>query len=255
MENNNTELQVNVTPEEKQVSIYTNVKTYEDAMRMAMQISQSDMIPEKYKGKPGNVMIAIDLARRVGVSPQQVMQNLDIIQGKPSWSSAFVSGVINSCGRFSNLRYKFEGIENTDEWSCVAYATNLQTGDELASPKISIKIAKAEGWFDRKGSKWRTMPKLMMMYRTAALFGRLYASDILQGMQTIDEVQDVNYVEVNNAQFNNSTIDDINNEIQQTSEPKANDTILNKTNTVGEAEGSILNNDANSTSDDEDLPM
>ena len=35
------------------------------------------------------------------------------------------------------------------------------------------------------------MPELMFQYRAASFFGRLYAPDILKGMQTVDEVKDV----------------------------------------------------------------
>jgi hypothetical protein len=53
-----------------------------------------------------------------------------------------------------------------------------------------MEMAEAEGWVKRTGSKWKTMPELMLNYRAAAFFGRLYAPDILNGMQTVDEVTD-----------------------------------------------------------------
>ena len=52
-------------------------------------------------------------------------------------------------------------------------------------------MAKAEGWLTKTGSKWQTMPELMLKYRAAAFFGRLYAPEVLMGMQTAEEVIDI----------------------------------------------------------------
>jgi hypothetical protein len=59
-----------------------------------------------------------------------------------------------------------------------------------------MKMAKAEGWVSKNGSKWQTMPELMIRYRAAAFFGRLYAPEIMMGMQTMEEVIDVTHQDV-----------------------------------------------------------
>ena len=64
-------------------------------------------------------------------------------------------------------------------------------GETLERPSVSIKLAKAEGWYGKSGSKWQTMPDPMLRYRAATFFGRLYAPDLLMGMQTQEEVMDV----------------------------------------------------------------
>ena len=55
-----------------------------------------------------------------------------------------------------------------------------------------MKMAQDEGWTSKPGSKWRTMPTQMMMYRAAAFFARVFCPDILLGIPTYEEVQDVN---------------------------------------------------------------
>ena len=107
---------------------------------------------------------------------------------KPSWSSSFIIAAINNCKRFSPLRFKQAGAG--DSLTCQAWANDLQTGDVLTGPTITMEMAKKEGWVSKSGSKWQTMPELMIMYRSAAFFGRLYAPDILMGMHTVDEVND-----------------------------------------------------------------
>jgi len=136
-------------------------------------------------------MIAMEMANRLKISPFEVMQNLDIIKGKPSWSSTFIIASLNSCGRFKPLRFEFVGNDTkSDEYGCRAYTDDMD-GNKIVGPTVTWLMVKAEGWLSKSGSKWQTMPELMFQYRAASFFGRLYAPDILKGMQTVDEVKDV----------------------------------------------------------------
>lgn len=166
-----------------------NPANFEHAQRVAKMLSSSTLIPKEYQGNIQNTMIALEMANRCGASPLMVMQHLNIIQGKPSWSSTFIISSINTCGRFSPLRFDVTG--EGDTLSCVAWANDLSTNDKIYSPKVTMKMAIAEGWVNKQGSKWKTIPELMIMYRCAAFFGRLYCPEILMGMQTTEEIIDV----------------------------------------------------------------
>jgi hypothetical protein len=168
---------------------FSNSATFEHAQRVAKMLSSSELIPQAYRGNVQNTMIALELANRIGASPLQVMQNLYIVQGKPSWSSSFIIAAINACRKFSPLRFEVTG--EGDSLTCVAWAYDLANGDKLEGPMITMQMAKEEGWLGKAGSKWKTMPSLMIRYRAAAFFGRLYAPEILMGMQTMEEVVDV----------------------------------------------------------------
>lgn len=167
-----------------------SMQGFEHAQRVAKMLSSSSLIPKEYQGSVQNTMIALEMANRIGASPLMVMQNLYIVHGKPSWSSSFIIAALNSSRRFSALRFELDG--EGEEYGCTAWANDLHTKDRLAGPKVTMKMAKAEGWVDKAGSKWKTMPELMLRYRSAAFFGRLYAPDILMGMQTAEEVNDFN---------------------------------------------------------------
>jgi hypothetical protein len=127
-----------------------------------------------------------------------VIQNLYIIQGRPSWSSTFIISAINTCGDFSPLRFdlktdgkvSFAG-KQMDNIVCTAKANDKASGDVLVGPPVSIEMAIKEGWYGKNGSKWQTMPELMLRYRAAAFFGRLYKPEILNGMQTVEESSDL----------------------------------------------------------------
>jgi hypothetical protein len=155
-------------------------------------------------------MIALEMANRLKISPFEVMQNLDIIKGKPSWSSTFIIASINACGRFKPLRFEFVGTQKTDEYGCRAYTEDLD-GNKLVGPTVTWLMVKSEGWLSKTGSKWQTMPELMFQYRAASFFGRLYAPDILKGMQTVDEVKDV--VSTIDVEYEDTTKIDLLNEL------------------------------------------
>ena len=170
---------------------FDTVEGFELIGRQANMFASSMLVPKEYRGNEGkaNCIIALDIAMRLGASPLAIMQNLYIVHGKPSWSSQFIIGCINSTGNFTALRYDITG--EGDDYGCVAWALDNKTGDRLQSPRITIGIAKKEGWYSKAGSKWQTIPELMLHYRTATLFGRLYAPEILLGMKTQDEIIDI----------------------------------------------------------------
>lgn len=173
---------------------FSDKGSFEHAQRVAQMLCQSDLVPASFKGNIQNTMIALEMAYRIGASPLMVMQNLYVIQGKPSWSSSFIVAAINSSGKFSPIRYHLEG--EGEHMKCYAWALDASDGEKLIGPTVTMEMAKAEGWLTKSGSKWKTMPELMIRYRAAAFFGRLYAPEIMMGMQTSEEVQDVQYATV-----------------------------------------------------------
>lgn len=184
METNNTDLQTI----QSQISFFANKDTFDHIQRVAKVFSESELVPEKYKKNPANCIIALEMSGRMGVSPLMVMQNLDVILGKPAWSSKFLIASINSCGRFSPLRYE----ESEDKGgSTRAWAIDKSNNEKLFGIWVSMEMAQVEGWIDKKGSKWKSMPELMRRYRAASFFTNQYAPEISMGFQTVEEVIDI----------------------------------------------------------------
>jgi len=177
MQNNQTDL-----------STFGNKEGFEHSMRVAKALSVSDLVPAQYKGNISNCLIALDVARRVGASELMVMQNLYIVHGKPAWSSQFLIATLNACRKFSPLRY--EEDENNGG-RCRGVAIDLSTGERLEGVWVTMEMAAAEKWIDKAGSKWKTMPQLMMRYRAAAFFTRQFAPEVSMGIMTSEEVIDI----------------------------------------------------------------
>jgi hypothetical protein len=171
-------------------SLPPEAQAFELAQRQARVYASSTIVPDTYKNNVGNCLIAMSLARRIGADVLIVMQNLNIIHGRPSFSSQFLIGTVNQCKRFSPLRFRFQGKEGAADWGCRAYAKDLATGEECVGALITLGMAKEEGWSTKSGSKWKTMPEQMLQYRAAAFWTRIYAPDLSLGMST-DEVDDV----------------------------------------------------------------
>lgn len=182
-----------LTTTTQSVSIFSDPIAFEQAQRMVAPLAKSTMIPNAYFGNVPNCMVALEMSYRLNRSVLMVMQNTDIINGKPSLGSAFVISLINASGLFSDpLEFVFDNEENPT--SCYA-TTKRKNGKVLRGTTITIAMAKAEGWLDKKGSKWQTMAPQMLQYRAAAFFGRVHCPDVLMGMQTMDEVVDVGIIE------------------------------------------------------------
>ena len=178
-------------PQSQQLAPFGSIGAFEQAQRVAKALMSADITPESFRGNMGNCLIAMEMSARTGASLLAVMQSIVIVNGNPGWKATFLIGSINTSGRFSPLRYEMTGKQGSDSWGCRAWAYDLASQEKLIGPEVTISMAKHEGWFQRKGSKWQTMPEVMLRYRGATFWTRQYAPEISLGMPTGDELQDI----------------------------------------------------------------
>lgn len=168
-----------------------DAKAFATAQRIAQALSSSSIVPKEYQGNISNALVAMELAHRIGASVLAVMQNMDVIHGRPSLRATFLIATVNASARFTPLRFRWQGEEGSDAWGCRAVAKDRETGEECVGALITIKLAKDEGWYGKAGSKWKTMPEQMLMYRSAAFWARVYCPELSLGIHTAEEVEDV----------------------------------------------------------------
>ena len=173
-------------------SVYKNENSFALNQRYAKSLCNSTLVPAHYQGQAGlsNCLIALEMANRMNTSPLIVMQNLNIIKGKPAWSSQFIIAMIQT--RFDDLDYEMNG--KGDSLSCRCSAVRRKDKKKVYGSVVSLEMAKAEGWTSNK--KWRTMPDHMLRFRSATFFGRQHVADLLLGVQTEEEVVDIQPVNV-----------------------------------------------------------
>jgi len=177
------------TTQNTAMSVFGNSDGFELAQRMAKMLASSQLVPAAFQGKIADCVIALEMAARIGASPMAVLQNMYIVHGKPAWSSQFLIACLNASGNFSPIRFRLDG--EGDDYGAVAWAKDKADGEILEGPRVTIGMAKAEGWYTKNGSKWVTMPELMLRYRAATFFARLYAPEITMGIMTDNEVIDI----------------------------------------------------------------
>ena len=189
--------------------------SYDKSLEICTSLAKSNLVPKEFQGKPENILIAMEISQRTNSSLLAVMQSLNIIQGRPTFGSKYIIAAINSTGKFSPLRFQFEEESSEREitfsytvWEngnkskrdgkvkirnrkCKAYCTDKSTGEILYSPEVSLEMAVQEGWYTKDGSKWKTMPELMLMYRSATMFGGIYAPEVTMGMSSKEEIEDI----------------------------------------------------------------
>ena len=169
--------------------VFSGPEMFEYGQRAARLLAASSLLPAAFKGNVADCFILLEIAARIGASPLAVAQNLHIIKGRPSWSAQFAISLINSCGRYTPLRYDLAG--DGDNRQCIAWAIERASGERVEGPPVSIAMAKAEGWFSKPESKWKTMPELMLRYRAAAFFCRVNLPEFMLGMKTVEELHDI----------------------------------------------------------------
>ena len=179
---------------EGESSIYKNTDSFEFAQRQAKSLCESDLVPKSYQGQKGlpNCLVALEMSKRMNLSPLTVMQNLNIIHGRPTWSAQFISSQIMGCGRFENFDYLVKGEGETLEVQCIA--KRIADQKLIKGTAVSMKMARLEGW--TKNPKYTSMPELMLRNRAATFFGRQYIPDLLLGVQTSEEVVDIQPLDV-----------------------------------------------------------
>nr|DAL39233.1 MAG TPA_asm: RecT protein [Bacteriophage sp.] len=164
------------------------------AMQMAKALAESTIVPAIYQKNPSNCLIAIEMAQRMGASAMMVMQNLYPIQGRPSWSSQFLIARINNSHKFDmELQYEETKDKDGKPFSCTAWTT--KDGRRVDGMTVDMQMAKDEGWIAKNGSKWKTMPQLMLRYRAASFFSRLNCPEVAMGLYTKEEAEDNDFEE------------------------------------------------------------
>ncbi len=154
----NAQTQLSVAPQTNFVG-FLNPESFEFSQRVANMLSNSTMVPEQYRavtkikvgkdqfgnmqyrdepnpnGLP-NCVIALNMSNRLGADVMMIMQNLHVIEGRPSWSSQFILASINSCGRFSSLRFEVENLGEVD----VEYQETVWNNGRKSQVTKSLKV-------------------------------------------------------------------------------------------------------------------
>ena len=166
-------------------------KTLEEAMKFSELIAKSSLVPKDYQNQPGNVLVAIQMGREIGLKPLQALQHIAVINGRPSvWGDA-IPGLIQGSGKLEDIR------EDFDDKTMTATCTMKRKGQPTVIVRsFSMEDAKKAGLWEKKSEKgwpstWCTYPKRMLQMRARSWCARDGFADVLKGLAIAEEQLDV----------------------------------------------------------------
>ncbi len=160
----------------------------DQALRISEMFAKSDLVPDNYKNKPANIFLAVSAGASLGLAPFQAMQNIAVINGKPSiWGDALLAMVRNDKRCLSvKETIEGEGTARTATCSVSRLAPNGET--EVISSSFTMGNAQKAGLLNRK--PWQSFPDRMLQMRARGFALRDAFADVIGGLITGEEAED-----------------------------------------------------------------
>ena len=157
-------------------------QTFEQALTFAQYLSDSNMVPKDFQGKPANCLIAMQWGTELGMKPLQAIQNIAVINGRPAlWGDAVIALVLASpvCDYVT---------EEDDGTTAICRVRRKGGAEQVRS--FSMEDAQKAGLAGKQGP-WTQYPKRMRQLRARAFALRDVFPDVLRGMAVAEELQDM----------------------------------------------------------------
>jgi hypothetical protein len=164
------------------LSIYDNFAQSKD---IANYLAGSDLIPPHFQKKPSNIIIALEFAQRNNIAPFAAMQSMYVVHGRVGMSTSMAISLARKHNVWKSLRYETKGEGESLSVKAIAV---LHDGSEVDTT-ISLAMAHSAGW--TKNVIYKSIPEQMLKYRAAIFLIRSNFPEILFGLQTTEEIQDV----------------------------------------------------------------
>lgn len=178
-----------VVHDTSEFSTLLDTARFNQTWRVAKLFAASKLVPAHFQNQPESVFVMLQMAFRLQIDPMMTLQNTYMVHGRPGMESKLIIALVNSRGPFTGpIQWRMEGQGAARK--CTAYATHRAT-NALCEATVTWEMVEAEGWSKKDGSKWKTMPDLMFRYRSAAFLARLYCPEVIMGMTTSDELEDL----------------------------------------------------------------
>ena len=169
-----------ITPQKQSFSL--TPQSLDEAMRFAELLSKSSIIPKDYVNNPGNVIVAMQWGMELGLQPMQAMQNIAVINGRPSiWGDAMLA-IVRGSGLLESISETATETEST--------CSIKRKGEAIVTRTFSDDDAKKAGLIGKQGP-WTQYPKRMRQLRARAFALRDVFPDVLRGIQVAEEVIDL----------------------------------------------------------------
>lgn len=159
----------------------------EEAAALAERLASSQLIPKSFQGKPNDVFVAMMWSRNLGLPIVQGLQNIAVINGRPSiWGDAALA-IVKSSGQLESFKETVTGAGDQMVATCTLVRRNEV---EPYIERFSVADAKAAGLW-RKSGPWTQYPKRMLQMRARSFCLRNAFPDLLLGIGLAEEEMDI----------------------------------------------------------------
>ena len=160
--------------------------TFTEARQFAEELASSSLIPKQYGGKPQDILVAMQWGHELGLAPMQALQNIAVINGKPSVYGDAMMALVQASAVCEDIEEYMEG-EGTPNPVAVCVAKRRNRKPVIA--RFSVEDAKRAGLWGKQGP-WQAYPKRMMQMRARGFALRDAFPDVLKGLITAEEAED-----------------------------------------------------------------
>lgn len=166
--------------------------TIDQADMLATRLSKSAIIPAPLRGKPADVLVILMTGSELGLSPMQALRGISVIEGKPVLDAALIVALIVK--RRDICRY-FRLVESTD--TSATYETHREGAPEPV--RLTYTIEQAQKAKLTGKDNWQKHPADMLRWRCSAKLGRAVYADLVLGLYTPDEGDEIRERVLNEA--------------------------------------------------------
>lgn len=160
--------------------------TVTEAIQFSEMLANSNMVPKQYMGKPQDIMVCIQWGMEMGLAPMQALQNIAVINGKPSVYGDAMMALVQASPVCDGVE---ESIEDEGTPNPVAVCVARRKGRAPVTVRFSVEDAKRAGLWGKQGP-WQAYPKRMLQMRARGFALRDAYPDVLKGLISTEEAQD-----------------------------------------------------------------
>jgi hypothetical protein len=164
--------------------VWMTPRTFEEAWRIAETFAQTDIVPKSFQNKPGNIFVVMGYADQMGISYLPALQGIQVINGIPAMYGDLMLAVVRGSGQLEYIR------ETLQDEGRTAVCTVKRKGEDEHRQTFSMDDAKRANLLGKAGP-WQQYPKRMLQMRARGFALRDTFTDVLKGMKSAEEVQDM----------------------------------------------------------------
>lgn len=185
-------------PSKAHVGIGSMFTSIEAAYRFAQAIAPAESVPKAFRGKPADILVAIQFGAELNLLPMQALQSIAVVNGMPRlWGDGLLAVIMSSPVYADHDEwYEVKGerrdgllVEDLKHDDTAAVCSMTRRGKEPKTRRFTIAQAKKAQLLTKEGP-WQTHPDRMLAMRARMFAARDIFPDVLRGMISAEEAQD-----------------------------------------------------------------